>query len=130
MVECSNYEDTSEHTSTLLKSRVIYILYDVFMAISIFFIILTILAYIFTPEMKNLHGKCIIFQCAALAVAYIGFIILHLTGSDNHIVLCKISGIILMLGKNMLILLIPSYCSLYSIFFHVEFFLLDQLHVF
>lgn len=94
MLECLNeeVEKQTKGQGTLLKSRVVYILYNVFMAISIVFIILTILAYIFTPEMKSLHGKCIIFQSGTLAVAYVGFIIIHQTGSFSHIAVCKISG--------------------------------------
>jgi uncharacterized membrane protein len=95
VLECLTEEGKEDRNkqSTSTKSRVVYILYSVFMAISIVFISLTILAYIYTPEMKSLHGKCIVLQSGTLAVAYVGFIVLHQTGASSHIVLCKITGI-------------------------------------
>lgn len=40
------------------------------MAISVPFIVLTIFVYLFIPELRNLHGKCLISYLTSLAVGY------------------------------------------------------------
>ncbi|XP_059486865.1 G-protein coupled receptor Mth2-like [Neocloeon triangulifer] len=66
-----------------------FYLYPVFMICSVIFLFLTLLAFIVTPEMKNLHGKSIACQSFTLMMAYIGLTVTYLSGTDNHIIVCK-----------------------------------------
>ncbi|XP_059487689.1 G-protein coupled receptor Mth2-like [Neocloeon triangulifer] len=66
-----------------------FYLYPVFMIGSVIFLFLTLLAFIVTPEMKNLHGKSIACQSFTLMMAFIGLTVTYLSGTDNHIVVCK-----------------------------------------
>jgi hypothetical protein len=133
VLECSNEEAEKQIKGqvTSMQSHVVLILYSIFMAISIFFIILTILAYYFTPELKSLHGKCIIFQSGTLAVAYVGFIIIHQTGSFSHIAVCKISGCITLAlyNFNQMKMVSFAFYSLCSVCILIVLIFLDQLHV-
>ncbi|XP_037811115.1 G-protein coupled receptor Mth2-like isoform X1 [Lucilia sericata] len=43
---------------------------NIAMAISVPFIVLTIFVYLFIPELRNLHGKCLISYLTSLAVGY------------------------------------------------------------
>uniref|UniRef100_T1PGE5 Methuselah n=1 Tax=Musca domestica TaxID=7370 RepID=T1PGE5_MUSDO len=43
---------------------------NIAMAVSVPFIILTIIVYVFIPELRNLHGKCLISYLCPLAVGY------------------------------------------------------------
>ncbi|CAB3381916.1 Hypothetical predicted protein [Cloeon dipterum] len=47
---------------TEASNSIKYMVYPVFMVISIFCLLLTLLAFVFTPEMRNLHGKSIACQ--------------------------------------------------------------------
>lgn len=56
-----------EQTLFLGKFKLVFI---TAMAVSVPFIILTIIVYVFIPELRNLHGKCLISYLCPLAVGY------------------------------------------------------------
>ncbi|CAB3386563.1 Hypothetical predicted protein [Cloeon dipterum] len=68
------------------KKEIHHYIYPVFMIFSIICLLLTLLAFFFTPEMRNLHGKSIACQSFTLMMAYIG-----LTRTEKY--MPKISGI-------------------------------------
>ncbi|XP_065334594.1 G-protein coupled receptor Mth2-like [Cloeon dipterum] len=68
-----------------------YMVYPVFMIISIVCLLLTLLAFVFTPDMRNLHGKSIACQSFTLMMAYIGLTVVQTCGSIMHgTTTCKI----------------------------------------
>jgi hypothetical protein len=67
-------------------------LYSFFMFISIFFLLLVLVAFFTSPEMQNLHGKSIACQSGTLMVAFIALTVIYLAGADSSLVVCKIFG--------------------------------------
>ncbi|CAH2048684.1 unnamed protein product, partial [Iphiclides podalirius] len=51
-------------------SPVLYVTYAVGLMLSIPFLIATFIVYAFIPELRNLHGMCLMAYCAGLIVAY------------------------------------------------------------
>ncbi|KAL4716703.1 hypothetical protein ACJJTC_004822 [Scirpophaga incertulas] len=52
-------------------SDALYIAYAVGMLLSVPFLLATFLVYAFIPELRNLHGMCLMAYCAGLVVAYV-----------------------------------------------------------
>ncbi|XP_065336052.1 G-protein coupled receptor Mth2-like [Cloeon dipterum] len=72
------------------KKEIHHYIYPVFMIFSIICLLLTLLAFVFTPEMRNLHGKSIACQSFTLMMAYIGLTITYFSGTDSNLVVCKL----------------------------------------
>ncbi|XP_073957023.1 G-protein coupled receptor Mth2-like isoform X2 [Choristoneura fumiferana] len=51
-------------------SKVLYIMYAVGLLLSAPFLLVTFLVYAFIPELRNLHGMCLMAYCAGLIMAY------------------------------------------------------------
>jgi len=85
-------EGFNKDISTSPNKSVKFYIYPVFMIISILFLLMTIVAYYLTPEMKTLQGKCIVCQAATLMLAFFGFVVSYLTGSFSHIIVCRVFG--------------------------------------
>ncbi|CAB3386562.1 Hypothetical predicted protein [Cloeon dipterum] len=81
--ESGNYDGFPE-------KEIQYYIYPVFMIFSIICLLLTLLAFVFTPEMRNLHGKSIACQSFALMMAYIGLTVTYYSGTDSHLIVCKL----------------------------------------
>ncbi|XP_055326391.1 G-protein coupled receptor Mth2-like [Sitodiplosis mosellana] len=60
---------------------------------SVAFIIITFFVYIFLPELRNLHGKCLMCYLISLAIGFslMGWLLIKEIGSINH-VLCLLVG--------------------------------------
>ncbi|CAH0715419.1 unnamed protein product, partial [Brenthis ino] len=56
--------------STSRDSPGLYIAYGVGLMLSVPFLLATFLVYAFIPELRNLHGMCLMAYCAGLIVAY------------------------------------------------------------
>jgi hypothetical protein len=68
-------------------------LYPGLMIISTVFLLLTLFAYFVAPEMNDLQGKSIACQSGTLAVSFIGYTVVQLTGDIINNTGCKIAGI-------------------------------------
>ncbi|CAB3385124.1 Hypothetical predicted protein [Cloeon dipterum] len=84
-------------------------LYPPFFILSSIFLILTILAFALTPEIKSFHTKCVVCHSACLAVAFIALTVNYLRGDSTERVLCFTIG----------------YTALYS--FHASMFWLNSM---
>ncbi|KAF4517033.1 hypothetical protein B566_EDAN004653 [Ephemera danica] len=56
-------------------------LYPALLMISVFFLILTLITYIFTPE-HNLHSRCMTVYCVCLAIGSFGLAVIQITGES------------------------------------------------
>ncbi|KAL9901376.1 G-protein coupled receptor Mth2-like isoform 3-T3 [Glossina fuscipes fuscipes] len=65
---------------------------NIAMAISVPFIILTILVYAFLPELRNLHGKCLISYLTSLAIGYSLLCTVTLTHAIFPPISCSLLG--------------------------------------
>ncbi|CAB3381918.1 Hypothetical predicted protein [Cloeon dipterum] len=72
------------------KKEIHHYIYPVFMIFSIICLLLTLLAFFFTPEMRNLHGKSIACQSFTLMMAYIGLTVTYFSGTDSKLIVCKL----------------------------------------
>ncbi|KAF4522508.1 hypothetical protein B566_EDAN002593 [Ephemera danica] len=54
-------------------------LYPALLLISVFFLILTLITYLFTPE-RNLHSRCMTVHCVCLAIGSFGLAIIQIAG--------------------------------------------------
>ncbi|XP_060803122.1 G-protein coupled receptor Mth2 [Amyelois transitella] len=60
-----------QNTNHADDSPALYISYAVGLLLSVLFFLATFMVYAFIPELRNLHGMCLMAYCAGLIVAYI-----------------------------------------------------------
>ncbi|CAB0016806.1 unnamed protein product [Nesidiocoris tenuis] len=63
--------------------------YPIGMMISIPFLAATCLTYAVVKKLRNFHGRCLVFQCTTLTLAYVCLVITQLFGEDLHSRQCK-----------------------------------------
>ncbi|KAG8239839.1 hypothetical protein J437_LFUL011465 [Ladona fulva] len=70
---CSNVSNIKEEPDSLpsIRTVIVHIIYPIGMFISIFFLIITFFVYAYIPELRNLHGKCLLCHVASLLTGYV-----------------------------------------------------------
>ncbi|KAG8239844.1 hypothetical protein J437_LFUL014824 [Ladona fulva] len=79
-------EDDDDSKSLAFK------IYPIFMIISTIFLLATFLVYALIPELRNLHGMCLMSHVGSLSVTYIFLAIVQIGGKDISDDLCRASG--------------------------------------
>ncbi|XP_059052162.1 G-protein coupled receptor Mth2-like [Achroia grisella] len=82
--------------TTIDDSSALYIAYAVGLMLSVPFLLVTFIVYAFIPELRNLHGLCLMAYCAGLIVAYIFLAYLKVQSGQMNIAMtgCVVSAFI------------------------------------
>ncbi|KAG8239840.1 hypothetical protein J437_LFUL011466 [Ladona fulva] len=79
---CSNVSNINEEPDSLpsICTTIIYIIYPIGIFTSIIFLIITLFVYAYIPELRNLHGKCLLCHIASLLTAYVFLVLVQVLG--------------------------------------------------
>ncbi|KAG8223748.1 hypothetical protein J437_LFUL003113 [Ladona fulva] len=79
---CSNDSGVKEEPEAPPSTcrTIIYIVYPIGMCISIIFLIISFFVYASMPELRNLHGKCLLCHIASLLTAYVFLVLVQVLG--------------------------------------------------
>ncbi|XP_059484656.1 G-protein coupled receptor Mth2-like [Neocloeon triangulifer] len=73
-----------ESTMQNLKFKI----YPAFFILSAIFLLLTLLAFVLTPDHNTIHSRSVVCQSGSLLITFIGLTITYLTGERSHINVC------------------------------------------
>jgi uncharacterized membrane protein len=92
--ECNEKSDSTLKSERKEKNKnIANIIKAVFLSISIVFLLFTVAAYFVAPKMRNLHGKSIASQAAALMVAFLALVLIMLGVIKFESLHCRIFGL-------------------------------------
>lgn len=94
--EIHPYRKYNLKKQTVFSISAFFFCYPTVLLTSIVFLIPTILIYTFLPELRNLHGKCLVCYMLALLVMYTCLIILKIYTQDiTNSIVCIIFGYVM-----------------------------------
>ena len=81
-----------EESDFSTKDKEIHLLYPIGLIISVPFLFATFVVYAVIPELRNLHGKCLMCQVTSLLTAYVFLVIVQLGGDQLSHEFCVSCG--------------------------------------